>query len=121
MGCSQQECKFCSTKACSQQDQRRLGPKAGHVCHSPFQRLAVLHQGLLIQSGSLNNGAPSRRSDPVYICSNPSNFASFDSVFEYSSHLCLFTTRPSDDSRFSMKAMSCRTSSFFPPCDRSSR
>src|SRR6218665_2278265 len=63
------------------------------------------------KAAPLNNGAPNRRSDPVSSCSNPSNSASVDSVFEYSSHLCLFRTRPSDDSRFSIKAMSCRTSS----------
>src|SRR6218665_985355 len=85
------------------------GSDASHVCHSPFQRLAVLHQGL-IQSGSLKQRSTySRRSAPASICSNPSNSASVDSVFEYSSHLCLFRTRPSDDSRFSIKAMSCRT------------
>src|SRR6218665_549460 len=34
------------------------------------------------KAAPLNNGAPSRRSDPVSSCSNPSNSASVDSVFE---------------------------------------
>lgn|SRR6218665_3337127 len=56
----------------------------GQVCHSPLQLLqllAVLDQGL-IKATSLNKEAPSRRSDPLSICSNPSNSAKIDFVFE---------------------------------------